>query len=624
MRSITAHRPRRILGITGTILGGALALGLAAPALALEAPTEPSDSATATRSAATSFTSDLQTEIFIGEKSRPSDFVASPDGAWGYATGDELNEFVIIDMAKREVTQRIPIPGTGAEYVRVTADGSRAYFSLTQGTTSIGIGVVDLTTGTLFKVITGVSGNIQEIVLSEDGSSVYALDLSPFVARFDTATGEELARLSISGMNAHGMVLINDDSQLLVGRGDEIITITAESLEQVGSVQIPKVSSLASLRVDSTDSRVYFADSSGTTLGIFDPSTGEVIARAAVGSPMHETVGYDGMNRAFGDVPYWDMLMAADFNTGKRSESVRVVPNAPFSIKKNPVTGEILSANGGWSNAAKGSTVTIVNTPSVTDPSDVEVSALGETVRFETEAVGIKRGHGGGVTWQSSSDGETWTDIEGAKDEQLDVLVTTDNMRLLYRASWYDDFWGQSGSSASAKILTPAPAITFEGPLEDGTVGSAYPSTVITATGQDDLVWSIAEELDVAGLPAGMKLNPETGTISGTPTAAGTYEVTVRVTDVFGEDTHAYPLTVLTAGGPTDPTDPVDPTDPLDPKNPGGPNNPGTPADGGKGSGNLSATGSTSPLVVGLLAAGILTLGAGGVLLARKRGTREI
>lgn len=610
-------RSKRPLGMLGAALGTALVLAGALPATALERPADEQGAVAAPmRTAdAPTFTPDLQTEIHIGDEVQPTDFVASADGKWGYVVSRDLSEFVVIDLATREVDDRIAIPSVGGDYIRLSADGTRAYFSAEGEYWSVGVGVVDLTTGSYLETLDSVPPNIQEIVVSADGSTLYLLGLAGEVTRVDTATGTELARTALPQQNFYGLALIDDESTLLVGQGNTVYKLDPVTLAQLESFTVAGVNAIASFAIDTADERVYFADTQGSKLGVFNPATGELTSLIGVGNLMHDVVGFDDLNRSFGNVPYWGYLMAADHGTGKRSESVRSMPNAPFSIAKNPVTRDLLSANAGWRNAEKGSTVSVVNAPRVTDPADAAVTAPGETVRFETEAVGIKRGYGGGVVWQSSVDGETWVDIEGESFEQLDVVATPEAVKSQYRVRFYDDFWGQHGASAAARINAPGPKITFDGPLADGTVDEEYPATAITATGQDDLAWGLAEEADVAvsGFPDGMTLNAADGTLSGTPTAAGTYTFTARVTDAFGEDARTYTLVVKAKQDPAGPTDPaVPPTDPTDPDGP---------ADTGDRGGDdlLSKTGGMSPLYLGLIAADAIAAGGAGIVFARRR-----
>jgi hypothetical protein len=78
---------------------------------------------------------------------------------------------------------------------------------------------------------------------------------------------------------------------------------------------------------------------------------------------------------------------------------------------------------------------------------------------------------------------------------------------------------GVNGTGAPVSI---APLITSAAP-PGGTVGVAYTYTG-TATGTGPITWSIT----TGTLPPGLTLNGATGVLSGTPTAAGTYNFTVQ------------------------------------------------------------------------------------------------
>ncbi|HWV45561.1 MAG TPA: putative Ig domain-containing protein, partial [Nitrospira sp.] len=78
--------------------------------------------------------------------------------------------------------------------------------------------------------------------------------------------------------------------------------------------------------------------------------------------------------------------------------------------------------------------------------------------------------------------------------------------------------------------------------LPGGNVGAAYNQTLAAAGGVPGYVWSLNSGSNP--LPAGLELNPS-GVISGTPTAAGTTTITVKVTDsAGGTATKTFTLTI--------------------------------------------------------------------------------
>jgi hypothetical protein len=76
--------------------------------------------------------------------------------------------------------------------------------------------------------------------------------------------------------------------------------------------------------------------------------------------------------------------------------------------------------------------------------------------------------------------------------------------------------------------VLPAPALTaLTSSLPGGTLGVPYSETVNAIGGVAPYSWSVSS----GSLPPGLSLDPGSGTISGTPTTAGTYPVTIAVTD---------------------------------------------------------------------------------------------
>lgn len=101
------------------------------------------------------------------------------------------------------------------------------------------------------------------------------------------------------------------------------------------------------------------------------------------------------------------------------------------------------------------------------------------------------------------------------------------------------------GPSGSAQVgVGGAPLSLSGGQLPNGQVGAAYTSGVAASGGIPPYTYALAG----GSLPPGLSLNPATGAIAGTPSVAGTYGFTVRVT-AAGETASAnYSITVSGAG----------------------------------------------------------------------------
>ena len=92
------------------------------------------------------------------------------------------------------------------------------------------------------------------------------------------------------------------------------------------------------------------------------------------------------------------------------------------------------------------------------------------------------------------------------------------------------DGLGATASRAYSVEVAPA-ALTLESTtLGNGVVGNPYNQAIVVSGGVAPYAFSISS----GQLPAGVRLNPTTGALSGTPIAAGTYAFTIRVVDANG------------------------------------------------------------------------------------------
>ncbi len=88
--------------------------------------------------------------------------------------------------------------------------------------------------------------------------------------------------------------------------------------------------------------------------------------------------------------------------------------------------------------------------------------------------------------------------------------------------------------------IKPLPTITGPATLPSWTVTRPYVDTPVVASGgTTPYTWS------ATGLPSGLTINASTGDITGTPTATGTYTVTVSLVDALGVSATHAPYTVV-------------------------------------------------------------------------------
>ncbi len=100
-------------------------------------------------------------------------------------------------------------------------------------------------------------------------------------------------------------------------------------------------------------------------------------------------------------------------------------------------------------------------------------------------------------------------------------------------------------SGSGTYTYNPGPALLFPAP-PGGEVGVAYSDQLTVTGGTSPYAWSVS----AGTLPPGLTLGASTGLLSGTPTTAGNYSFTVKVTDHSGL-TDTEPVTMSIIAGPS-------------------------------------------------------------------------
>jgi sugar lactone lactonase YvrE len=123
--------------------------------------------------------------------------------------------------------------------------------------------------------------------------------------------------------------------------------------------------------------------------------------------------------------------------------------------------------------------------------------------------------------------------IPGTPQQQLLVANELDNSLTAYAAPASGDQRpaatpvARGGISAPFGVLVVAPPSVTSPVRLQGTAGAAFSQTLTAGGGFGPYTWTVAS----GSLPAGLRLDPATGVISGTPAAAGTISFSVRATD---------------------------------------------------------------------------------------------
>lgn len=180
-------------------------------------------------------------------------------------------------------------------------------------------------------------------------------------------------------------------------------------------------------------------------------------------------------------------------------------------------------------------------TVTYTDPSDVDILTLGFTdLRIVGPSGYDELATYVGVDVNSNGSPRTATYEIPAAGGSWDSGDNGNYTVSLRNGEVADTLGNYTGSTAlgsfAVTIAPPAPPVINSSLTASGQVGTAF-SYTITATNSP-------ASFNATSLPAGLGVDTSTGVISGTPTTAGTYNVTITATNSDGSDSETLVITI--------------------------------------------------------------------------------
>jgi hypothetical protein len=138
------------------------------------------------------------------------------------------------------------------------------------------------------------------------------------------------------------------------------------------------------------------------------------------------------------------------------------------------------------------------------------------------------------------------------------ALITVLSWLLLFNACGSSAPANRSTVPTNAPGSNSSPNLTVSATLPAASVGSTYNATVAVTGGTAPYAFSVAS----GGLPHGVLLAPNSGAISGTPSASGTFSFALSVSDSKGLSKQ-QPLQITVSNSPAPPAPAPPPTPPA-------------------------------------------------------------
>jgi uncharacterized repeat protein (TIGR01451 family) len=434
------------------------------------------------------------------------------------------------------------------------------------GTGLSGATAIDVGTAAEFQA--GTPATLNLCAASAPGcftvTSGTSLDISSMPAHAAGAVQVSVVSLGIAGTGAYtynsgpallfpappgGEVGVAYSDQLTETGGTSPFTWSVSSGTLPGGVTLgastgllsgtPTTAGSYSFTVKVTDS----ASLSATEATSITVTAGVSATFAAPPSGEINTAYTDTLTAAGGTAPYTWSVSSGSLPTGITLSSAGVLAGTPTTAGNYPFTVKVTDQNGG-----------IATTPITL------VIAAGPALNFAAPSYGeVGSPYSDTLTVSGGTGPYTWSVSSGSLPAGITLGSTTGTLSGTPTAPGTSTFTvqvtdadGQSATKATSLAIISGPALSFPAP-PSGEIGTAYSDTLTVSGGSGPYTWSVSS----GSLPAGITLGSTTGTLSGTPTAPGTSNFTVQVTDTDGHSaTEATTLAIISGPGLSFPAPP--------------------------------------------------------------------
>lgn len=585
-----SRRTRLAALLGGGVLIAGYALGIA-PAAAADDPVKPAPSSVG-----------LPATLTVGDT--PDSIVLNNTGTRGYVTLNKtVGEIAVVDMIARTVTGHIDIGAADPGYLAINGANDTLYVSTTDWVSGMGtrVQVIDLASGSVTGTVF-IPSQAQGVTVSADDASVYVVGIDGTLSVIAADTLAVKAVIPLPGQNAHSVQVSPDGTRAYVAlegalqNTPMIVEIDLSIPAVARTLLLPDGGNEEAAGIDLTPdgTTLYVTTGYGAKIRTVDVASMSITASVSAGPGVYRVAAIPENNVVLTASLSWEYLLSVDTATNTRSNSARTVGAGAFDVAVDP-TRSYAVVTDRWAD-----TLSFLDFPAITNPAPVTVEDA-EEATFSSDASNIYPSTVT-LTWEVSSDeGASWAAVPDADEETLSFIAASADNGNLYRIGYHDTFTGARGYSTPALLTVggrAAPPVITSGPLPNGVAGAEYGPFTVTASGDPVITFS------AEGLPAGLRIDPTTGIISGNSTEVGIFTVRVTAVNAAGSDTATYRVELTAAA-----VSPAPSPSTVAPTTPGG-------GDGG-GTG-LAGTGTNAP--TGLLGlAGALALLGAGLLIARRR-----